>query len=267
MRKKWNQHIFQVYELARQGLSKRKISKIIGVSYPCFLSWVQKRKLIKKAYKKGRKANKALLQKNETLSNYIYRHLSDDMREVYDELVEIDKEGYGVSKIEALMTNRGKKFRQRMLLHAYTMMNFNLSGALHRCGVSYAEFCNWKNRDQGFSELLSEIDFHKRNFYEDALNTAVAEGDSQCIIFVNRTYNAERFPEPKQRLQVDKNIRKTVTSITIDSLGLSVEKKRELLERIRQAKQVESREVAALPPVIPLHKETVEIDEENNDDC
>jgi len=242
-RYKWKyEYIFTAYELAKNGARKEDYLQALGIKEDTFLIWRKEIPLLRLAIKKGKEARRRGIELNESFSEYIYGHLSPEMKEVYDRLERYEKAG-NVSKIEELMNRKGRRFRQRMLIHAWASLNFSLSAALKRCGVPYQMFLRWKREDLEFAQLLDEIEFHKKNFYEEALNKQIAMGDSTCIIFANRTINADRFPEPKQQINIQKQIHHQIDIVQVSQLNLPVEVKRLLLEEVRRVKSVGSRVV------------------------
>jgi hypothetical protein len=58
--------------------------------------------------------------------------------------------------------------------------------------VSKRTIDGWLRSDPEFPELMAEVEFHKKNFFESGLVGQVEEGNVQSIIFANRTYNRDR---------------------------------------------------------------------------
>jgi hypothetical protein len=103
-------------------------------------------------------------------------------------------------------------------------------------GISRGYMEKWKE-DPEFLQMLEEIQFHKKNFYERALIGLVAENHAGAILFVNKTYNADRGYS--ERLDLNVNAQTGRVDWSIDDLDLDLETQKKLLAAIERKKREE----------------------------
>ncbi len=223
--------VFKVYQLAAAGLSEAQMAAGLDIASATFASW-KKKKLFRLALEYGRKSHQNPDGSVITVADYVYRRLPRKVRKTWDRIHALDKAKVGVEKIERILSKHGKTMRQCLLLHALTVNNFSVSLALRKVNVSRTAFNKWKERDSDFAELVEEIDWHRKNFFEDHLAQLVAGGDSSATIFVNRTLNRDRGYNEK----VDVNLKGSVevNTLDIDSLDLSMEVRKAILVAVRK---------------------------------
>jgi len=228
-----NKFIIEVYELAKSGMTESQIANTFGISLPTFRVWEKKKPIFKMALQQGRKQNKKPNNKTFNFSDYVYKRLSSDLKKIYDRINKFDKEKNGIEKIEALLAKRGKTVRQHLFVYAWTRSNFSLSNALRKVNISRSTFEHWKKTDPDFIKLVEEINWHKKNFFEDSLSNLVASGDTSATIFVNKTYNRDRGYHDKIDigLNVDANV--NVNMIDLNKLDLSLKTRKEILKCYR----------------------------------
>lgn len=236
-----SKHLLDIYELAKAGQSNMQIAKMVGVSWPTFRDKWMKKKIVLDALTRGRKVD----QTASTFREYVYKNLEDDLRVIWDEIMDCDKAKTPLARMEAKLKSAGKMGRQNLFLYALVHTNFNFSEALRLCNISRSIVERWIAQDPDFGRLMDEIEWHKKNFFEGALTALVKEGHPGAVLFVNKTYNADRGYGP-QRKVIDKNVNvsvkgglenHTTKTIKLDDLDLPIEQRKNILRALREKKQ------------------------------
>lgn len=229
-----NQYIITVYELAKTGMSEVAMAKVLGISTPTFYSWEAKKPAFKLAIQEGRKVHKGEGKIGASFRDYVFQRLSPELRVLWKKINKLNKSKSGTEKIEALLANRGKSIRQHLFIYAWTASNFSLSQALKKVNISRSTFDLWKNTEPDFLKLVQEIDWHKKNFFEDSLCRLIAGGDTSATIFANRTRNRDRGYNEKIEvdMEVDGSINQHIVSMNLLKLPLNTRK--EILKSIRE---------------------------------
>jgi len=228
--------IIEVYDLARSGMSGNKIAQVLGVAVPTFNKWVKNKKPFRLAFQTGRKKYKKANGKTPNFRDYIFERLPYDLRKVWHRINKLDKAKSGMEKIEAILAQRGKSVRQHLFVYAWVAGNFSISQAMRKVNISRSTFDKWKKEDSGFAQLIEEINWHKKNFFEDHLCSLVAGGDTSAIIFANRTYNRDRGYNEK--VDVDMNLSGELDHavLSVDVLKLPLQTRKEILKSLRKNK-------------------------------
>lgn len=230
--------IFTAYELAKSGMSGVKIARVLGISHPTFRKWVDKKKEFHKAIGEGRRLHKIGNTKGVSFRDYVYKRLPDDLKIIWRGLNKLDKAKSGVEKIEALLDKGGKRARQHLFLYAWVSANFSVSNALGKVNLSRGTFDLWKEKDPDFAALVKEIDWHKKNFFEDHLCKLIKGGDTSATIFANETYNRDRGYSKRADLNVNLTGETTHRVINIDAIKLDIKTRKAILESIRKAQKL-----------------------------
>ena len=245
--KKWkDDFVIQAYELARTGLKNSEVARMLGVSPLFFKKWITRKPILRSALIRGRKQYKQAGDSLITFRDYVNGKISPELRPLWDQIVDYDEANSGIEKVEALLKNKGDNIRQYLFLHALICSNFRIQVALRRIGISYHEFCRWKEEDPDFPLLIDEIMWHRGNFFEDRLSMAVVGGDTTAIVFANRTFNRERGYDDKNRSTVDVNVKGHIGHIVVkvDELNLPLEIRKQILKSIRKKKPIESKVIS-----------------------
>lgn len=224
----------KAYELSKSGMSNKRIGETLGVGRRQFLTWLRKKPAFKEAIERGRKGST-----HKEVSNfreYVYDQLPDNLRRVWNDINQFEVEPNGLSRIEAMLEDKGSKVRKHLFLYALVHANFNASLACKKVNVPFSTFKGWCEHDPEFQDLIEEINIHKGNFFEGALIGLVAQGDTQATVFANRTFNANRGYNPKSTVDVNINgqLNHKVGVVRVDDLNLSLETRRQILEATRQ---------------------------------
>lgn len=238
-KKIWNDALaFEIYELVKSGLTASKVAGAIGVSLITFRKWQKRKPLLKIAVKKGRKIYKSNTKDGPNIRDYIFERLPLHLRKIWKEINKLDKVTSGTERINALLEKRGKRVRQHLFCYAWVHGNFSISQALRKVCISRSAFDKWRTDEPEFAEMLEEIEWHKKNFFEDALCTLVKGGDTSATIFVNKTYNRKRGYGDKTDVNINVSGEVKHTIIPIDSLQLSLAARKEILQSLDTASRM-----------------------------
>jgi hypothetical protein len=233
----WKETFYvRAYELARQGLTDPKIADALGVSLQILRIWKSKRPAFREAIETGRNGTGSQLA--TTLNDWVYQRLPPNLQELWNELEQLDQTDNSVRQLECMLEGAGKRARQHLFIHALVVSHFNLSEACRKVNVTRKTMENWIRTDPTFGELVQEVVWHKKNFFEDALVRLVATGDPSAVIFVNKTFNRDRGYADKTTMDVTVSgvVQHSHTVVPVESLGLDLETRKLLLERVRGAK-------------------------------
>lgn len=233
----WKDDFFaRCYEYARAGLSDTKIAATIGVSIPTLRKWKEERPALRNAINRGRRQHNS--GEDSSFREYVYQRLAPDTQALWDEINSVDREENGVLKIQRMMEQTGKLQRQQLYLFALTASNFNKSEALRKTCLPKRTVDFWSETDPTFAELVDEIHWHKKNFFEGALVNLVKEGDRLATIFANKTINRDRGYNDKQEIEVSGTVQHDHNHfISIEDLTLPLEVRQQILAAYREQKQ------------------------------
>lgn len=226
------------YELARDGFADDFIGKSLGVTGNTFRNWVRQKPALADAVARGRGVHK---KNNETtFHEYIYGHLSPNLRDLWDQIHACEKEQNGVERIALLLANKGEQTLQQLFIYSLTQSAFNTSRSLRKIGISRKKFDGWCKNDPDFAELIDEIHWHKKNFFEQAFITRVAAGDTSAVIHAVKTKCRDRGYNEKIEIEHTGTVNHQHT-IAITELNLDTETLHKILLAYR------ARQVSALP--------------------
>lgn len=249
LKNKWfDRYYIEIYELALLGKTNRQIAKELGFDDSTFDRWRDRKPDIDVAINKAREKIKGSPRKTE-LANFVYGRLPPHLKELWEKL-DLLNEADGPEKVDLLFRNQGKDARQQLFIHALLMYSFNASLAMNKLGVTSKMLKLWME-DPDFLELVKEIEIHKGNFYESCLIDKAAEGDTQAIIFANKTFNRNRgYGEVREHLHnhtgTFNHIHAHVSlSVDPEELNLPLEVSQLILSKLEEH-GYKKREVAAL---------------------
>ncbi len=233
-----DEFVIEAYLLAKSGLTESKIAKVLGISLATLKSWMQGEKIFRNAVRKGRREYK---NKNGTIisfRDYVYKRLSRDLRITWRKINKLDAKEKGLEEIEAILDRKGKIVRQQLFIYAWISGNFSISEALRKVNISRTTLERWKKSDTDFADLVKQIPWYRKNFFEDHLCKKVASGDTSAIIFVNRTYNRDRGYN--ERVEVDMNLSGELDQniMNVDVMKLPLNTRKEILKSLRNNKKV-----------------------------
>lgn len=240
--------IFDIFDYCRCGMSMQEIGRRLGVSSLALIKWKRTRPLVKMAIERGREIYGANDQ-TKTFTDYVYKQLPDHLQKLWREIQAVEASRVGRTRVMALLDDVGKRNRQHLFMYAYCRRNFNASRACHALGISYKMLGTWKEEPE-FAELLDELHWHKKNFFEDSLIRSVRKGETAAVIFANKTLNRDRGYQDKTQIEVSGTIEhKHGHIVSIESLGLDLATQRLLLERLRLTKEEEEAKTITVAPL------------------
>ena len=184
--------------------------------------------------------------------DYCYTKLPLTVRGIWDEMRDIQTDGGDPSgeATEQLLRLHGKPVRQRLFIHAIVWTNFNMNKAARLCNITFASVQSWLE-DPNFRELLKELEWQKKNFFENAFLQKVAEGDSAAIIHAVKTqlkdrgYNEKVVVEHQGIVQHEHNQGFNINALLDD---LSINAKHEVLMAMRKHNMLPQGQGAAQLP-------------------
>ena len=231
--------LLDIYDLARQGHSDQRIAKIVGIFPDTFKLWKMQYPEIKTALERGRALD--TLQTVNTYEEYVFNKLPPELQDLWEDINRPRTEPNAISRLESALEDSGRLGHQQLFLYALVHANFDLAKACKLTNVSKKKLDHWVRHDPRFGELLQEMEWHKKNFFEGALIDLVARGETAAVLFANKTYNADRGYGNKKEITKNVNVSGTVnhnhTAVPINELDLPLETKKQLLAAIRAKKE------------------------------
>lgn len=248
--------LLRINDLYRSGtLSDDDICEAIGVNRDTFNQWLKKSPELKKLRSEAKK-NKFAGMATERFIEYVFDRLPPDLREYWKELESYENEPTVQQKIEALFARAGMRARQHLFIHALVACNFNVNFALNKLNIDRKTFDNWMT-DPCFNDLYNEMLWYKKNFIESMLMNLIKVGDTQAIIFANKTLNADRGYNPAKQVDVSGKIEHKDT-IDLDKLPLAIRK--QLLDHF----MTQQNPPAVSGPQVIIEPITNEVQSQNN---
>lgn len=232
---KWKPiYLVQIYRMVKLGITDVDICKGLKISRQCLWTWREEKPELQEAISIAKKE----MAESESLPAWIYARLTPELKKLWKKIREYEKEagGTGIAKIELMLQDGGKRVRQQLFLYALCESRFSPSHAMRKVNITKRELDYWLKNDVEFAELVEEIQWHKGNFFEEALVMLVREGNPAAVLFANKTFNRDRGYANKT--EVDVNVNGTVMHGVLDLSeimeSLSDSAKLELLTAIRR---------------------------------
>ena len=239
-----NDLVFRIYELAKNGYSKKKIANACGITRHTLKIWFEKHEVCKKAYLKGAKLFASEGNQTTTFTNYVSEHLPKKIQKKWDKIMVLGNRPRGPERVQAFLEAQDKVVQQYLFIHSLISCNFQKTKALKKIGLTYNKLHSWM-QDVEFSTMVDFVHELRGDFFEDHLSQLVSEGDAKALIFVNRTFNRKRGYGDRLDVNVDGHVNYHHT-ISIDDTEMKLEDKKKLLNQIR-TKQIESKVIDVKP--------------------
>lgn len=228
---RWDEKfIVTAYQMAHEGETDRKIAEYLGVHEDNFHHWCAAHPGLRYALDQARNPPK----NQHALQEYVYGVLPEHLQEVWDRIDFCHDSPSGYERAKALLGNRGDNALQHLFLYGLTKEHFDQAKVASMLGITPTKLKGWKQDDPEFAELLDYVHEAKGYFFEGHLVAKVAEGDTQAILHVNRTYNRDKYGDS---VKVEKTVRGKVVHehkhvhVNLGELKLSRECAEELMEK------------------------------------
>lgn len=246
--------ILEFYEAYRTEERMQKVAARLNMNVLTLQGWIQRYPHLRQI----RQAALAHRQKapDASLEQYVYKHLSPEAREAWDEIRGIDAEEDPLGAIREVFATKGEKIQKEVFLHSMVSNGWNQSEACRTVGIPLSRVRTWCEKDPEFLNLAREMLVHKKNFCESALMGLVAEGVPHAVTFVNKTLNADRGYSEKIQVEHSGQIDHTIGFYSVEDLDLDLETRKKILAAIRRRKtiEVDAEEAQARksPPLLSL---------------
>lgn len=219
----------KAYELAGQGMSDTKIANTLDVPTRTFQHWKQTKVALRNALRRARRSS----SKSKTFQDYVFGRLPPRLQELWGHVKELNRRK-DVAALEQMLQDAGEKARQELFVYALTRFHFNPTKAGKLVCVGAKKFKEWC-LDPEFAELVQEVEWHKLNFFEDAVIDAVQRGDRGMVRFVAETRLQERGYGKTLNVKHDHGgtVEHVHTSVPLDELDLPLAQRRAILEALR----------------------------------
>lgn len=232
-KKGWRDEYFvKAFRLAQEGKTNTRIARVLGIASKTFRKYLKQKPALKAALDAGRGSEGGV----RTFQEYVFNRLNPELQDTWNRIQAWEKAPDGYERTQALLERRGMRVRQDLFLHALVSTNFCVSEACRMVLVSRRTFMDWVSTDDRFAQLVDEMQWHKKNFFEGALMQLVAEGDTHAVIFANKTQNADRgYSEKKEHTHtIAGKINHDHTIVNIDDMKLPLEVRKQLLDALRE---------------------------------
>lgn len=260
---KWNDTFYvQVYEARRAGISNLdKVAALLHTSGRVLTDWLATKPALRDAWERGGAA-RGNADRNAEYRDFVYDRLPAKLKAKWDEIDQLQDAPDAYHRIKALFNERGKQAQQHLFLFALVNANFNKSEALKKCGMSKSKLDDWIERDPTFADLVDEVLWHKKEFFESHLVALVKGGDSAATIFANKTFNRDRGYADKTTIEHTGSVQVEHRLAPVGDLNLPIETKRVLLDALRAHLQANGEaplpgQVHRLPPAQVLESHVV----------
>jgi hypothetical protein len=270
---KWDDSFYlKSYFLAKSGMSDSLIGQTLGTDKWRFKIWLKKNPALREAVARGRSSFKGAKwskgqsgrAEGEKFFEYVYKRLPPELKELWDEVMRLDRAKNPEARIAALLDGRGELTRMHLWVHALVTSNFSESEACRKVMVSNDKLKDWKT-DKDFQGVIDALVKAKKDFVEESAMSLVAAGDPTVVWNMNRTLNADRGYDPARKVRVDVAgaVGHLHAAFPLEEFlrGLPLEARRQWLEWVRAA------EAKALPPkAVPVTVDALPAEDPFTDD-
>lgn len=237
-RDKWDPRMaIDAFILVREGKNMQDVAKVLGVDGQTVRAWRQDKDLFRYAWDRalGVDAN-GKKELSASLPGYIYGLLPPEVKKVWDRLEYWSEHENGYTKIEQLMKGQTRRVQQMLFVNATVVHGFNPSVACRMCALDRITIDRWLEEDPDFAKLVEEVDWHRKNFFEQALTDLVQARNPFAVIFANKTKNRDRGYGERAEVEVKHSgaveHHHSHTVVSVDLLKLPLEVRCQLLDAV-----------------------------------
>jgi len=241
---KWNDALaFRINNLARSGMNYTQIAEDLGINVETFAYWRKTKALVRTALQDAKDhpvqkpfVDSMVPKKATSFKDYIYLHLPEHLKQVWDAMQSARESATPVAAIRALMDASDEETQKHLFVHAVCTGNFSKNKACSMLMLSRNTVKRWIDTDADFVEMLTTIHEIKKDYLEGKLFELIEGGDTAATLFANRTVNRETYAE-KTEVHMTGSV-KHEHQIDVDSLGWDLDQRRKALEAHRAQKEL-----------------------------
>lgn len=231
----------QAYRLACKGLSIAEIAARMDMPEDSLKQWIKNKPVLKWAIELAREEESA-----DNILDHVYGRLPKKYRALYESITDYERTTNGYERVRGMLAGEGRTVKQHLFLFAIVKSNFSVSKALKIICVPRKEYQEWL-LDPDFQGMMENIQQEMKDFFESALIKAVRKGDTQAIIFANRTKNRDRGYGDKIEVEHTGRIEhQHLIQVDIEKLSIKAQKEvyAQLEEREREQQELEELHIA-----------------------
>lgn len=238
--------LVQVYRMVRLGIPDEDICRTLKVSRVSLYKWRKDRPELEEAIQMARKER----DESRDLTSWIYKRLSPEMQDLWTRIQSWHEQPGGHNLVELSLQDHGLRVRQQLFLHALCVLKFNPSEAMRAVNITKYELDKWLASDLEFSRLVDEMQWHKGNFFEQALYELVEQGNPSAVMFANKTFNRKRGYGQTAELNVKHSgqVLHGVIDLTEIMHKLSPESKAEIMTALRDLEEQKKQKIIPYAP-------------------
>jgi len=175
-------------------------------------------------------------RREATFAAYVFKQLSPEAQKAWESIRFWSNHKDASKMIEKLLHPHNRRVRQELFIHALVSTTFDTTAACRLACVSKDTLRVWREEDLEFCQLVEEVQWHKKNFFEKAMLDLVNERHPLATIWVNKTVNADRGYSEKIKVEHSIN----PDGFNFEDLDLDLETKRKILDAIRRKRELSS---------------------------
>lgn len=241
---KWNvdlEFVLTFYDAYIREKNLAKVARSMDMGPSKLLDLIEKHEELKQA-KNMADDNRG----KNILGAWCVSMLSPESRKTWEKINSIDS----FDLVQEVFKGKSVKLKQEVFCQAMLHTGFNSSKACQMVGIRYRDLEMWKT-DFDFCQMLEELQFHKKNFFENSLVGLVEERYPGAVLFVNRTLNADRGYGEKLQIEEKGG---NVSQFDISDLDLDLPTMKKVLAAIDAHKAKMETEAEKHPmKMIPAH--------------
>lgn len=231
------EYVFRIYDLQKRKLTDKQVADTLGVPIEAYRYWAKSNPAVRMAIKYARTCRDLSQINEEEMETYIVGRLSPHLREYWNEIRNARKQrNYTELKSFQLSAHQN----QLLFLHTWYKADFNVTRTLQYLGIPRDTYSNWRSIPR-FKKMMEEMMEIKKDFYEDALVKSVRRGETQAIIFANKSLNRDRGYSDKKEVEVSGNVKhehEHKMLIDLDALDLPLEVQVAIAEAMEKRKRL-----------------------------
>ena len=237
----------ELHLAAIEGLTVEATADRLGVTGQTIRNWLKGKRAARRAWEHGQAARKdtvATADAQKDFAQYIFRQLPPELQVLWELAIGDGDDGIDYTVSAGIIGGAGEYARKYLYAHALACSGWNRNQAMQVCGVAYREVQRWQAEDADFLELMHQMEYYRKNFFENQLHNLVARQDGAAVMFVNKTINRDRgYGESvavnhsgKVTQDHTGTVNQNISLVALGNLNLPIEVLRQVTEAIEASK-------------------------------